>query len=82
MDFFNTQVDPGQYTDSSESGLTQETASTPVFYYLDGVAILLVLVGIVGLAVQIARLKSKRRKVSQIKMLERMWKMTPEKIED
>jgi hypothetical protein len=81
MEFWNTSSDFGQTEVTPVAGMPQEVASVSMFNYLGGSAILLILVGTIGVAVRAFVLKSKSRK-AQIEMLERMWNKTPEKIED
>ncbi|MBV8885966.1 MAG: hypothetical protein JO235_18500 [Chroococcidiopsidaceae cyanobacterium CP_BM_RX_35] len=77
------------------SGLHQAVAPISVLNYLSLAAILLVLAGMVGVAVRAAELKLKKKASqrsaesapdcvdpAQIEMLERIWKISPQNVED
>jgi hypothetical protein len=79
-------LDPQQenqtITEQSQNTTFPDFRSLSVPDYLIGLAVLLVLAAIIGELFQIAKYKSKSQKLSNVELLEKIWKMDAAKVKE
>lgn len=69
-------------TEQTQSITFPDLRSLSVPDYLIGLAVLLVLVAIIGELFQIAKYKSKSQRLSNVELLEKIWKMDAAKVKE
>jgi hypothetical protein len=78
----DSQLENQTTTAQTHSTTFPDLRSLSVPDYLIGLAVLLVLVAIIGELFQIAKYKSKSQKLSNIQLLEKIWKMDAAKVKE